>query len=616
MGRMDSSDVERVRAEKSVKYLHEDPGKPFPKFYIEKWYKLGFFTTWNSAGRKSILCMNCPVEFATDVRTFLQETEGCPYEADPFWFHQIIVGALLNFYDTSICPPWGASPQSRSTQNLIPTAKYWDYHELMTHVIHSKETLLVSTETVFKIMHRQREWQNRMFTTATTTPHMEKMRRYSTQVYDDLNCYHTMLFSLKCRQEGMEGRHQNEVDSTSLAVAQYHSGTAMEDSRAMKVIAVLTVVFLPGTFVSAVFSMSFFEADASNISVSKSFWIYWAFAIPLTIPYRREKITTSSHNHSNRDHHHLNLRAASQPQPFTWSLAMDSTIDLLDPSKALDLNYIRYQLIRLEDTIVFTLIERAQFPLNPTIYTPTALPVPDFSGSFMDWMLFQQESIYARVRRYQAPDEYPFFPEVLAVQPILKPLAYPKLLHPNTVNVNERIKDVYVNTILPAICRRSVGNAVGGAGDDEGDRGEQKENYGSSAVADVAVLQALSRRIHFGKFVAEAKFREDVTGFTRLIEERNGEEIGNRITKKAVEEEVLRRLRYKAKLYGRDPTLKPDEGGLVGQDVGVGKIDVEAVVRMYRDIVIPLTKDVEVEYLLQRLVEPKQESTGTPAGVV
>ncbi|KAK6338096.1 chorismate mutase aro7 [Orbilia brochopaga] len=286
---------------------------------------------------------------------------------------------------------------------------------------------------------------------------------------------------------------------------------------------------------------------------------------------------------------------------------MDSTIDLLDPSKALDLNYIRYQLIRLEDTIVFTLIERAQFPLNPTIYTPTALPVPDFSGSFMDWMLFQQESIYARVRRYQAPDEYPFFPEVLTVEPILKPLAYPKLLHQNDVNVNERIKDVYVNSILPAICRRSVGT---------GDRGEQKENYGSSAVADVAVLQALSRRIHFGKFVAEAKFREDEAGFTRLIKEGKGEEIGNRITKKAVEEEVLRRLRYKAKIYGRDPTLKPDEGGVFSEDVGVGKIDVEAVVKMYQDFVIPLTKDVEVEYLLQRLKEPKQEVADTPAGVV
>ncbi|KAK6540491.1 chorismate mutase aro7 [Orbilia ellipsospora] len=285
---------------------------------------------------------------------------------------------------------------------------------------------------------------------------------------------------------------------------------------------------------------------------------------------------------------------------------MDSTIDLLDPDKALDLNHIRYQLIRLEDTIVFALVERAQFPLNPTIYVPGALALPDFSGSFLDWIFVQKERIYASVRRYQAPDEYPFFPEVLKMEPILKPLNYPKLLHPNTVNINEKIMKVYIENILPAICKSSDKS--------RGDRGEQQENYGSSAVADVGVLQALSRRIHFGKFVAESKFRDDVKGFSRLINEKNGEEIGNRITKPAVEEQVLRRLRHKAQIYGRDPTLNPDEGGGADGNAGVGKIDVEAVVQMYRDFVIPLTKDVEVEYLLQRLIEPEEDKT-TPAGV-
>jgi chorismate mutase len=37
----------------------------------------------------------------------------------------------------------------------------------------------------------------------------------------------------------------------------------------------------------------------------------------------------------------------------------------------------------------------------------------------------------------------------------------------------------------------------------EGDDG----NYGSAATLDVLCLQALSQRIHYGKFVAEAKFR-------------------------------------------------------------------------------------------------------------
>jgi hypothetical protein len=45
--------------------------------------------------------------------------------------------------------------------------------------------------------------------------------------------------------------------------------------------------------------------------------------------------------------------------------------------------------------------------------------------------------------------------------------------------------------------------------------------------------------------------------------------------------------------YGSDPSTA---GG--AED---GKINVEAVVKMYAQVVIPLTKVVEVEYLMQRL---------------
>jgi chorismate mutase len=45
--------------------------------------------------------------------------------------------------------------------------------------------------------------------------------------------------------------------------------------------------------------------------------------------------------------------------------------------------------------------------------------------------------------------------------------------------------------------------------------------------------------------------------------------------------------------YGSDPSIA---GGTEH-----GKINVEAVVKMYAQVVIPLTKVVEVEYLMQRL---------------
>lgn len=51
----------------------------------------------------------------------------------------------------------------------------------------------------------------------------------------------------------------------------------------MITIAAMTMLFLPGTFVSAVLSTTFFDFDSDGISVSRQWWILLAATIPLTI---------------------------------------------------------------------------------------------------------------------------------------------------------------------------------------------------------------------------------------------------------------------------------------------------------------------------------------------
>ena len=203
-----------------------------------------------------------------------------------------------------------------------------------------------------------------------------------------------------------------------------------------------------------------------------------------------------------------------------------------------------------------------QFPLNRTIYEPGGVKIPGSNLSLLDWILREQERTHSKVRRYQSPDEYPFFPDALET-PILQPLQYPQILHPNNVNVNEEIKQKYIEKVLPLACRNF----------DREDRGETQENYGSAATCDVSCLQALSRRIHFGKFVAESKFQTDTDKFVDLILREDKAGIDDAITNAAVEAKVLERLRLKAKTYGTDPSAD-----ISGQE----KINVEAVVAMYK----------------------------------
>lgn len=217
---------------------------------------------------------------------------------------------------------------------------------------------------------------------------------------------------------------------------------------------------------------------------------------------------------------------------------------------------------RLEDTIIFYLIERLQFPLNAAIYRPGAIKLPGSHLSLFDWILRESEKVHSLVRRYEAPDEHPFFPDALE-KPILQPLVYPKILHPNDVNVNQEIKRRYIEAYLPSACR-DFGRE---------DRGETKENYGSAATCDVTCLQSLSRRIHFGKFVAEAKFQSETDRFVELIRKGDRPGIDAAITNRAVEAQVLERLRLKAKMYGTDPA---------DEDSGLLKITVDAVVSMYK----------------------------------
>lgn len=240
-------------------------------------------------------------------------------------------------------------------------------------------------------------------------------------------------------------------------------------------------------------------------------------------------------------------------------------------STQLQLEHIRGVLVRLEETIIFGLIERAQLRLNPIIYVKNGLGEALGGESLVGFLLHECERSHAKVRRYTSPDEHPFYNDLPA--PILPPLKYDNPLHPNTVNINPRIRAAYEQEIVPLICK---------PGDDH--------QYGSSAVNDVALLQALSKRIHYGKFVAESKYRQAPHVFDPQIKAGDEKALWEAITVREVEEQLFDRVRRKATRYGEE---------LIA--AGETTVAPETVVLIYQKWIVPLSKQVEVLYLLQRL---------------
>ncbi|PGG95527.1 hypothetical protein AJ79_10008 [Helicocarpus griseus UAMH5409] len=90
------------------------------------------------------------------------------------------------------------------------------------------------------------------------------------------------LFSIKLRNQFLRERLNNAL-SLALNLTQMH---AKSDSAAMKTIAVLSLIYLPGTFVSGLFGTNFFRYPAENSTeawwASSKFWLYGAIAGPLT----------------------------------------------------------------------------------------------------------------------------------------------------------------------------------------------------------------------------------------------------------------------------------------------------------------------------------------------
>lgn len=282
-----------------------------------------------------------------------------------------------------------------------------------------------------------------------------------------------------------------------------------------------------------------------------------------------------------------------------------NTADFTDVTAALDLNNIRRSLMRMEDSIIFSLIERSQYKINVPVYEPDCEQLGEFrlhqlksagsNGCLGDWFIYQTECLHSQVRRYKHPTEFPFFtplPEPYLgstsgartdAEPILAPV-------PKEAIVNGKLLEIFRTKIVPTIC-------------EEGDDG----NHGSTACQDVHSLQTMATRIYYGLFVAESKFRSEGDKATALIRARDREGLMAFITKPEVEAKNISRVILKAKTFSQNIGKESEDGSTTY------KINADYVGTVFREYIMPLTKEVEVEYLLTRLDEKRDAEPQTPS---
>ncbi|KAG5933432.1 hypothetical protein E4U53_000989 [Claviceps sorghi] len=99
------------------------------------------------------------------------------------------------------------------------------------------------------------------------------------------NYIHTTLERLKVQREALynimsqrEARLNLEIAGEQRRIAH----ASKRDSTAMKTISLMGTLFLPGTYLASVFSMTFFNFQESAHPVSTGLWIYFAVTVPIT----------------------------------------------------------------------------------------------------------------------------------------------------------------------------------------------------------------------------------------------------------------------------------------------------------------------------------------------
>lgn len=107
-----------------------------------------------------------------------------------------------------------------------------------------------------------------------------------TTLRDRLTLQTNLLFNIVAQKDSMLNLRDSRINQM---IAQ----SAKQDSISVTTFTFITALFLPGTFIATLFSMTMFDwqsadgsdgaSSLSNSYVSDKFWLFWAIAVPLTI---------------------------------------------------------------------------------------------------------------------------------------------------------------------------------------------------------------------------------------------------------------------------------------------------------------------------------------------
>lgn len=230
-----------------VKYIANSKESPPPNEPYG-WHTPSFVTTWEP-GKLTLLCFNFPAEAQKSFKETLLAAQPTHLTSHPFAVHSLVLDHMVDLHDTAI---WKFRDAVRLQEQSRPTLQhpkpdYAGLHDLARHVMHASEVSEIALNVIDSILQK--------VSTFNTTPAAQSATHMN--IAADIRRHRSILQCINRRSQALEERLRNEIN-LAFHIASEHDSliqaqiahAANIDSRAMKTISILGMVFLPGTFIS------------------------------------------------------------------------------------------------------------------------------------------------------------------------------------------------------------------------------------------------------------------------------------------------------------------------------------------------------------------------------
>ncbi|CAI7605846.1 unnamed protein product [Penicillium glandicola] len=219
------------------------------KIYDE-WMQLVVFVRqdWTTS-KQLVMFLDCPDYLVPQLRASLRTI----HRSDPFSWHAFFVDEMRKLYDQAIWDlrgvVWDVEAYQAALEVFQP--QFIMLHDLARHISHSKEVLDVALETVDSM-----KYQYSMLDDQHPSPD-SRVQWHSQDIERQFHFASKSLRSTKFRCVSLSERLQNEINLAFNIVAQRDNEISLQlaqrsftDNTMMKTVAIVSMVYLPGTFVS------------------------------------------------------------------------------------------------------------------------------------------------------------------------------------------------------------------------------------------------------------------------------------------------------------------------------------------------------------------------------